>query len=188
MIEQKSTKQILAESLAQLMQTDSIEHITVSDIVKNCRLTRRTFYNNFKDKYEVIEYIYKEQTINYLSLIGQNETWYSAILNKLKIIWNNRTFYSKVYCQKMFLDSFQKITKDMHMDLISQYCEIDSELEFLIDFYCCGCVSKTAIWIKTGFKDSPEEMICSFIECLPEKLKQIFYNNKDEILPPFVTL
>jgi AcrR family transcriptional regulator len=174
MIQKKSTRQLLADSIVELMQKKKLDDITVADIVNNCGLSRRTFYNNFSDKFALIEWIYENEAVGYLQFIGEDCTWYSAILNKLNIILKNPGFYSKVYRQGYFLRSFYKITKDLHMDLLRKHCEVDEELEFLIDFYCIGCVSRTALWIEDGFKETPDELLSAYIECLPDRLKTLF--------------
>ena len=46
------TKYWLANSLIDLMAKNSINKITVKDIVDNCGLTRQTFYRYFKDKFD----------------------------------------------------------------------------------------------------------------------------------------
>ena len=46
---------MLAESLVALMKKVPIKDILVSDIVERCNLSRRTFYNRFRDKYDLLE-------------------------------------------------------------------------------------------------------------------------------------
>ena len=48
-----STKDILAESFLELTQTKRIDKIRVSDITRNCGMSAPTFYNHFKDKYDI---------------------------------------------------------------------------------------------------------------------------------------
>lgn len=44
-----NTKRTLAESLKKLMKTKSFSKITVSEIIADCGLNRKTFYYHFED-------------------------------------------------------------------------------------------------------------------------------------------
>ncbi len=54
MIVQKTTKEILAESIQELAASKSVEKITIKEITQNCGMTSTTFYNHFSDKYELL--------------------------------------------------------------------------------------------------------------------------------------
>ena len=57
------TKQILAESLKKLLLHHSFEKITIKDITDAAGFIRPTFYNHFKDKYDLVEWIFTEEVI-----------------------------------------------------------------------------------------------------------------------------
>lgn len=57
MIVQKTTKEILAESIQELAASKSVEKITIKEITQNCGMTSTTFYNHFSDKYELLGFI-----------------------------------------------------------------------------------------------------------------------------------
>ncbi|MGN1143201.1 MAG: TetR family transcriptional regulator, partial [Anaerovoracaceae bacterium] len=40
------------------MKTTSVDDITIRQIVENCGLTRQTFYRNFLDKYDLINWYF----------------------------------------------------------------------------------------------------------------------------------
>ena len=58
------TKKELAESLKRLASERLFEHITVGDIVKECGVNRQTFYYHFTDKYELLDWIYNNETFH----------------------------------------------------------------------------------------------------------------------------
>ena len=53
---QEKTKYRMAESIKGLMARMPLDKITVKDIVAECGLTRQTFYRNFKDKYDLVNW------------------------------------------------------------------------------------------------------------------------------------
>jgi AcrR family transcriptional regulator len=52
-VNRKTTKEILAESFLELAETKRIDKITITEITDNCGMSQPTFYNHFKDKYDL---------------------------------------------------------------------------------------------------------------------------------------
>lgn len=57
-MKRKSTKDVIADTVFDLLQAQKIEEITISQIIEEAEISVRTFYNHFKDKYDVVNYIY----------------------------------------------------------------------------------------------------------------------------------
>ena len=57
------TKNALADSFKKIASSKKISDISISEITENCGLKRQTFYNYFKDKYDIIKWIYKNEVI-----------------------------------------------------------------------------------------------------------------------------
>ncbi len=50
----------LAKSLKTIMSDRKIEHVSVDEICRNANVSRRSFYNYFQDKYELLEWTYHQ--------------------------------------------------------------------------------------------------------------------------------
>lgn len=61
------TKQALAASIKELMEREPLSKISVGDITSNCGVNRQTFYYHFKDKYELVNWIYYTETVKLMS-------------------------------------------------------------------------------------------------------------------------
>ena len=48
------TKNLIYNTLIELMKDKTFEEIKVSDICKEAHINRSTFYNNFNDKYDLL--------------------------------------------------------------------------------------------------------------------------------------
>ena len=48
----------LADAMKQCMRSAPVEKITVREIVEACGVTRQTFYRNFQDKYDLINWYF----------------------------------------------------------------------------------------------------------------------------------
>ncbi len=56
------TKPLLAESLKALLTKKPLDKITIKEIVESCGVNRQTFYYNFRDIYDLMEWILLEDT------------------------------------------------------------------------------------------------------------------------------
>lgn len=176
-----NTKQMLAQSIMELMLHKSIDNITVSSIVNPIGLTRQTFYNHFKDKYDLVDWIYRNEAVDFITLLGPGHTWIEAVIAKENIIKNNPVFYKKAYRQSYFINSFTDITTRLYKDAVKKNAPegLTKELDFEVDFFVSACVKKTAEWVEGGCKESPEEIAVNFLECIPNRIRQYLLNDDD---------
>ncbi|MEG1932709.1 MAG: TetR family transcriptional regulator, partial [Pygmaiobacter sp.] len=65
MADSAHTKRVLGDSLKELMQKKPLAKISVGDITAHCGINRQTFYYHFKDKYDLVNWIYTSETIPY---------------------------------------------------------------------------------------------------------------------------
>ena len=75
MIARKSTKELLAESLKELSRFKTADKITIKELTKNCGLTPPTFYNNFRDKYDLMAWIYNRKVEASIKNFGRGDSF-----------------------------------------------------------------------------------------------------------------
>ena len=157
------TKKIIAKSLKELMVTEPFHKISVSDIMVNCKMRRQTFYYHFQDKYELLGWIYKEETKeNITDFIGY-EKWENIFHLLLEYFSQNRRFYQnafKVEEQNSFNEYLYEYTKNLYSEIMTKYLNgsglrISNERkELMASFYSYGFVGIIKEWIE---KDCPFE-------------------------------
>lgn len=54
------TKRALEESLKKMMLKKPFDKITIADLTNDCGISRMTFYNHFKDIYDLVEWSCEE--------------------------------------------------------------------------------------------------------------------------------
>ena len=139
-----------------LLQTNELEKITVSDIVKTAALNRSTFYANFIDIYDLAdktrEKLEKEFSNLFLDYDYFNER--SGALKMFKHIKENQIFY-KTY--------FKLCYDDKHLISICDLKRAEKEnvannLKYHIEFFRNGLNAIIKLWLADGCEESPEEM------------------------------
>ena len=167
-MEQKTTqekhdraKYKLAASIKECMKTTPVDRITVKDIVEGSGLTRQTFYRNFKDKYDLINWYFDKLVLQSFEQIGMGNTVGESLTQKFEFILNEKAFFTEA-----FRSDDRNSVKEHDFELILQFYKdliarrtsrpLGEELQFLLEMYCQGSVYMTVKWILTGMKDTPD--------------------------------
>ncbi len=176
MIKKKSAKELLGESLEELLKSKSFDKITVNEIAENCGIGRRTFYNNFIDKYDLATWLYIRQLNEFIENREQARLtdfikYTTEIVTKdLKII----IALSKYKGQNSFRDSLADPMIDVYIRMIAKYfdCNMITELKQDIEFYVSGQITYVSRVIREPAIPTSEEATEIFIRCIPESLKR----------------
>lgn len=59
----QKTKKALAASLKRNMVLKSLSKVTVTDIIKDCNVNRKTFYYHFEDIYDLLKWILEQEAV-----------------------------------------------------------------------------------------------------------------------------
>lgn len=70
----------LADALKQCMSKMLVEKITVKEIVEECGTTRQTFYRNFKDKYDLINWYFDKILLESFEHMGEGRTVFASMI------------------------------------------------------------------------------------------------------------
>ena len=90
----EKTKYRLAESMKECMKTTPVEEITVRQICEICGVTRQTFYRNFLDKYDLINWYFDKLLLESFAQMGDGLTVYEGLTRKFEFIRKERVFFA----------------------------------------------------------------------------------------------
>lgn len=71
MKKQELMKYRLADAMKQCMKDTPVERITVKEIADTCGTTRQTFYRNFQDKYDLINWYFDKILLESFEHMGE---------------------------------------------------------------------------------------------------------------------
>lgn len=180
MLYKKDTKQILAESLIQLSRSKPIDKISVRSIVRNCGAGRQTFYNHFRDKYELINWFYISNSDRIIAECIDTEPWGIVIGRTLSFINEYKVFFGNAISEEgqlSFFISFYEYTKNFYKEYIkTNYGKnaLTEELLFDIQFNSHGAVYMAKEWLESGMTKPPEILGTRIANEMPQSLKKFF--------------
>lgn len=176
---QDKTKYRLADAMKVCMKTTQVDKITVQSIVDQCGLTRQTFYRNFKDKYDLINWYFDKLVLQAFEQIGVEHTVRESLEQKFQFIVREKVFFTEAFRSDDYNSLKEhdfELILDFYTNLITRktHRALDEEIQFLLEMYCRGSVFMTVKWVLTGMKSSPADMAKVLVEAAPPKLSEIF--------------
>lgn len=111
MAESNVTKRALAASLKALMNEMSFSKITVSDICNRCGMNRKSFYYHFKDKYDLVNWVYDTEFIAVVEQKSDMSAW-QFFVEMCRYLDSERRFYChalKITGQNSFSEHFVEL-------------------------------------------------------------------------------
>lgn len=159
----KKTHKLLMESLIKLLEEKPINEIKLTEICNLAMVHKTTFYNHFKDKYDLLKYTILNIQKEMLSKLPttNNIIDYYTELAKLYMqnIKNNKNLYQQVLindidnlCTNILIEMFIKdLEKNINNSQIPNF--------YSANFYVYGVFAVINEWFKRGMKESETEII-----------------------------
>ena len=143
------TKRALAAALKELMETKSFSKISVSDICAACDMNRKSFYYHFKDKYDLVNWIYYTECVAALKEKGYHTGW-DLLEDLCAYFYENRSFYRKTLSiegQNSFSEYFRDIVAAIMAADMEKIFGGDDSLGFYVDFYTDAFLCAIKRWL-----------------------------------------
>lgn len=159
------TKIALAKSLKKFLTHNTLDKITVKDIVEDCGVNRQTFYYHFQDIYDLVEWIFITEGMKALDGKNTSDSWQEGFLQVFYYVQENKplvvnTFHSigRDHLERFLYNEVYK----MLIDVVNEQAEglnvSEESKTFIADFYKYAFVGIMMEWIRTGMKEDPKEI------------------------------
>ncbi|MGN0438552.1 MAG: TetR/AcrR family transcriptional regulator C-terminal domain-containing protein [Lachnospiraceae bacterium] len=152
-----NTKKALGESLKKIMRRKNFSKITVSEIIADCGVNRKTFYYHFEDKYGLLKWILENEAIEVVKHFNLIVDYEEAILFIMDYIEENDHIISCAYdaigrdeMKLFFFADFRELVLSI-IDSAEKQAEktLESDYKnFLCSFYTEALAGILIDWIK----------------------------------------
>ena len=179
------TKRAFASSLKKMLAKKPLEKIRIIDITEYCGVNRQTFYQ-FKDIYDLLEWVYTNEATKALGEKKTYETWQQGFKQIFQYIVNNKEFVLTTFnsVSREYLERY--LYNEVYLLLIGVVEEKakgipvrEKDKSFIADFYKYAFVGIVLDWIKSGMKEESDKII--------ERLNKLIYGNMEEALERYRT-
>ena len=158
------TKRALASSMKELMLGKPFEKISVIDICEGCGMNRKSFYYHFKDKYDLVNWIFYTDFITLASSRTYESGWDLLVL-VVDLFYRDPDFYRialKIEGQNSFRDYFYESISPIFSLFLGG-------AEFNIQYISDAFLAVVTRWLADGCPEDPE----AFVQVLRRMLTSI---------------
>ncbi len=168
------TKLWIAEKMKKIMTTKPLDKIRVTEICREAEIERPTFYYHFKDKYDLVAWIFFHDAF---------KTDILSVESAAKAMNEMRTDY--LFYKRAYEDNSQNpLWQYMHEYFADRYSaeamkildteRLDTQILYSIRLYCYGCVGMTREWLMNDNITPAETIVEMMFHSMPENIRRIF--------------
>ncbi|MCD8153385.1 MAG: TetR/AcrR family transcriptional regulator [Clostridiales bacterium] len=172
----KARKKIIL-ALESLLEQKELDCITVSEIITEAKVARKTFYRNFRDKYDLMNWYYDIFYQESFGSIVLGNAFEKALTQCLNIYDSKRTLLKNAYASKDIngLKNHDiEITRKIYETCLTRKgADTSSEtMRFAIEIAVQGGSDMVMQWILGNWDISAERLAYYIHQTLPEELKK----------------
>ena len=184
-------KKILANALLNLCQKQSLQSITVSQLLKETGVSRQTFYNHFKDKNDLICYKNKNYIVPDFDEHHMDIDFYESLL---------QTFHNIKKYHKFMKQACQMEGQNCLKDYIVEHCQqfdlkwhqnlygskpMPDDLKFATIYHANASSSMTLSWILYSMHVPCEEIVDMIVQMRGLGMDKLFHSNENSLESPY---
>lgn len=174
MADSNSTKSALAEAMKKLMVRKPFAKISISDLCDECGLNRKSFYYHFKDKYDLVNWIFY---VDFLTNVGGKsfEDEWDLLVAICHIFYQDKAFYQcalKIEGQNSFRDYFYEMLEPVVAFFVKDLFQVQNQ-ELFVTFFCDAFLTAVLRWFTMESELEPEVFV--------GELRQVLYSAAEKI-------
>ena len=161
-------KNVIAEGTKEMIRETSVESITVTEICEKTGVNRRTFYRYFRDKFDVINWIYYNDA---LMKFDHYESWsiFDYMPRIMESLYRDKKYYInalKYKGQNSFRDYCTSCLEKLIKPDYSNWFSSEHQLAFFTHNLCEMTYDACIYWLQYEPNRPPESFSASYRDFL----------------------
>lgn len=173
------TKKAMAEAMKALMLSTPFAKISVGQICEYCHMNRKSFYYHFKDKQDLVNWIFQSEFISAIQEHSYDTRW-DLLSNMCEYFYENRAFYRKalkIEGQNSFSDYFREILEPILHEYISEIIYDRDSADFVVSFFSDALISAVKRWLTDKNCLEPSKFVALLKSCIYTMAKNAIEKN-----------
>lgn len=157
------TKNLIKQEFIKLLNKKSLHNITVTEIAKQCKIERKTFYYHYENLPQLVKEIFDEELEDVIKEFNETLSWEESFISATKFILENKKVVKHMY-ESDYKVELEKYIFSISGEIMKKYVrrvakdtkaqEIDIKL--IAYFYQCALSSSLVEWVATDMKTDPK--------------------------------
>ncbi len=175
---ERDTKAMFANELEAMMEHMSLSKVRVRELCAHCGVERRVFYYHFKDKYDLVAWMFERD----YSSAADGKSPYSRELyaEAHRKLWEHRAFYRRAFeedSQNSIWRYLLQFSIQANEHALKQYLgvsELSRSVAFEARHFALGNVGCMVEWLRGGIKGTPAQLAIDMFACMPSTLRKAY--------------
>ena len=186
----RKTKALLQNSLLELMETKTLNHITIKELTDYADVNRSTFYLHYNSINDVLIEL-EQDLLNQINEVfdrypkDDDENSFSFISARLQILFDNLKTCNVLLNSKYntgFVEQLQEILWKKIAERLQYILGSDFQASiYLSSFYISGCMGLVRAWQADENRPAPEQMARACYQLVMNAIDQIKQIDFEEI-------
>ena len=157
------TKDLIRKEFINLLNKKQLHNITVTELAKQCKIERKTFYYHYENLTQLVKEIFDEELEIVIEEFNETLSWEESFILGAKFILNNKKLVKHIYESDYRID-LEKYIFSISGEIMRKYVrrvgqttkaqEVDMKL--IAYFYQCALSSALIQWVATDMKTDPK--------------------------------
>lgn len=174
----RDTKGMFADELEAMMRSTPLSKVRVADLCARCGVERRVFYYHFKDKYDLVAWMFERDLL--AASDGRSpysEALYAASHQRL---WERRDFYRRAFeedSQNSINRYLLQFSVEANEAALKRHLGVRSLSlchAFEARHFAHGNVGCVTDWLRGEVDATPEQLAAEMFRCMPEVLRDAY--------------
>ena len=174
----RDTKGMFADELEAMMERMPLSKVHIADLCERCGVERRVFYYHFKDKYDLVAWMF-ERDYRAASVLGAPYTE-ALYAESHKRLWNRRAFYRRAFEEDSqnsilrYLIAFSVAANELALRRYLGVPALSRERAFEARHFAHGNVGCLVDWLRGDIEATPEQLASCMFACMPAVLREAY--------------
>ena len=174
------TKQLFADELLIMLHEMPLAKVRVGELCGRCGAGRQTFYYHFRDKYDVVAWIFERDYRMAEADTIPCEDAVATVARALELMWSRRAFYRAAFAD-VSQNSIAEHIQDFDVRLLSAVAkehlgteELSPWQLFAIKHHSYGSIGCTIEWLKGELDANPVQIAEWEFARMPDFLREAY--------------
>ena len=157
------TKNLIKQEFIKLLNKKSLHNITVTEIAKQCKIERKTFYYHYENLPQLVKEIFDEELEDVIEEFNETLSWEESFISATKFILENKKVVKHMY-ESDYKIELEKYIFSLSGEIMKKYVERvakdtnaqEIDIKLIAFFYQCALSSSLIQWVATDMKTDPK--------------------------------
>lgn len=153
------TKNLIKQEFIKLLNKKSLHNITVTEIAKQCKIERKTFYYHYENLPQLVKEIFDEELEDVIKEFNETLSWEESFISAAKFILENKKVVKHMY-ESDYKVELEKYIFSISGEIMRKYIERvakdtnaqEIDIKLIAYFYQCALSSSLIQWVATDMK------------------------------------